>query len=99
VTPWNSARLSERYEAARERLLAARLGRGEDVVLVPEAEALIARNPLREERWRLLTLAGAVTYVVQKIFDAPVSPGPRDQLGHEKRKMPSKGIGSVILAA
>lgn len=52
-----ATRLTELYEVARERLLAARLDRGESAVLVPEAEALIAQDPLREERWRLLTLA------------------------------------------
>ncbi|MCW2871468.1 BTAD domain-containing putative transcriptional regulator [Actinacidiphila oryziradicis] len=58
--PWalpEAARLAELYEVARERLLAARLGCGEDAVLVPELEALIAQEPLREERWRLLALA------------------------------------------
>jgi DNA-binding SARP family transcriptional activator len=50
-------RLTELREVAREQLLAARLECGEDSVLVPEIEALIAQDPLREERWRLLTLA------------------------------------------
>lgn len=52
-----AARLAELREVARERLLAARLERGEDAVLVPEIEALIGHDPLREERWRLLALA------------------------------------------
>ncbi|MEU1184338.1 BTAD domain-containing putative transcriptional regulator [Streptomyces sp. NPDC005820] len=52
-----AARLAELREVARERLLAARLESGEDAVLVPEIEALVAEDPLREERWRLLTLA------------------------------------------
>jgi DNA-binding SARP family transcriptional activator len=52
-----ATRLTELYEVARERLLAARLDCGDSAVLVPEAEALIAQDPLREERWRLLTLA------------------------------------------
>ncbi|MFC8430118.1 BTAD domain-containing putative transcriptional regulator [Streptomyces sp. NPDC057253] len=52
-----SSRLAELREAARERLLAARLARGEDAVLVPELESLLAEEPLRAERWRLLALA------------------------------------------
>ncbi|MER6082327.1 BTAD domain-containing putative transcriptional regulator [Streptomyces sp. NPDC001833] len=58
--PWasrESARLGELRELAREQLLAARLARGEDAVLVPELEALVSQDPLREERWRLLVLA------------------------------------------
>jgi DNA-binding SARP family transcriptional activator len=58
--PWarpEAIRLTELRELARERLLAARLDCGEDAVLVPEIEALVAQDPLREERWRLLTLA------------------------------------------
>ncbi|MFF4259276.1 BTAD domain-containing putative transcriptional regulator [Streptomyces sp. NPDC001663] len=58
--PWarqESARLAELRELARERLLAARLARGEDAVLVPELEALVSQDALREERWRLLALA------------------------------------------
>ncbi|MDF2270973.1 BTAD domain-containing putative transcriptional regulator [Streptomyces coacervatus] len=58
--PWahqESARLAELRELARERLLAARLARGEDAVLVPELESLVAQDPLREERWRLFALA------------------------------------------
>ncbi|MEU3343046.1 BTAD domain-containing putative transcriptional regulator [Streptomyces sp. NPDC006668] len=52
-----SSRLAELREAARERLLAARLARGEDAVLVPELESLLSEEPLRAERWRLLALA------------------------------------------
>ncbi|WP_254647795.1 BTAD domain-containing putative transcriptional regulator [Streptomyces sp. GbtcB6] len=58
--PWahrESARLAELRELARERLLAARLARGEDAVLVPELESLVSEDPLREERRRLLALA------------------------------------------
>ncbi|MFD4509606.1 BTAD domain-containing putative transcriptional regulator [Streptomyces sp. NPDC058457] len=58
--PWahrESARLAELRELARERLLAARLARGEDAVLVPELETLVSEDPLREERRRLLALA------------------------------------------
>ncbi|WP_229713045.1 BTAD domain-containing putative transcriptional regulator [Streptomyces fuscichromogenes] len=58
--PWahrESARLTELRELARERLLAARLARGEDAVLVPELESLVSEDPLREERRRLLALA------------------------------------------
>jgi DNA-binding SARP family transcriptional activator/DNA-binding CsgD family transcriptional regulator len=42
---------------AHEQQLTARLDRGESAALVPELETLVARDPLREERWRLLTLA------------------------------------------
>ncbi|MEU6201251.1 BTAD domain-containing putative transcriptional regulator [Streptomyces sp. NPDC047061] len=58
--PWahrEAARLADLRELARERLLAARLARGEDAVLVPELESLVAEDPLREERRRLLALA------------------------------------------
>jgi DNA-binding SARP family transcriptional activator/tetratricopeptide (TPR) repeat protein len=56
--PWartEAARLGELREVARERLLAARLERGEHTdALLAEAEALVAEQPLREERWSLL---------------------------------------------
>ena len=52
-----SVRLTELHEVARECLLAARLARGDDAVLVPELESLVAEDPLREERRRLLALA------------------------------------------
>ena len=58
--PWAEAeiaRLTELRSVARERLLAARLDRGEAALLVRELEALVADEPLREERWRLLVLA------------------------------------------
>ncbi|MBL7499933.1 AAA family ATPase [Frankia sp. CNm7] len=51
------ARLTELREVAREQLVEARLGCGETAVVVPEIEALVAEQPLREERWRLLVLA------------------------------------------
>lgn len=51
------ARLDELRSVARERLAAARLAAGEVAVMVAELEALVAEQPLREERWRLLTLA------------------------------------------
>ena len=51
------ARLTELREVAREQLMAARLAQGHSVVLVPELEAMVAADPLREERWRLLVLA------------------------------------------
>jgi DNA-binding SARP family transcriptional activator len=57
---WSQAeitRLTELRAVARERLLAARLDVGESAVLVSELEALLADDPLREERWRLLVLA------------------------------------------
>jgi DNA-binding SARP family transcriptional activator/tetratricopeptide (TPR) repeat protein len=58
--PWAEAeiaRLTELRAVARERLLAARLDSGEAALLVPELEAMVAEEPLREERWRLLVLA------------------------------------------
>jgi DNA-binding SARP family transcriptional activator len=58
--PWAQpeiTRLEELRSVARERLAAARLERGEAAVLVADLEALVAEQPLREERWRLLTLA------------------------------------------
>ncbi len=58
--PWVEAetvRLTELRGVARERLLAARLQLGDAAVLVGELEALVADDPLREERWRLLVLA------------------------------------------
>ena len=61
------ARLSELRGVARERLLAARLEAGESALLVPELEALVAEEPLREERWRLLVLA---LYRAQRQADA-----------------------------
>ena len=51
------ARLTGLRAVAREQLLEARLGQGESAVLVPEIEGLVADDPLREERWRLLVLA------------------------------------------
>jgi DNA-binding SARP family transcriptional activator len=58
--PWAEAevaRLGELRAVARERLLAARLALGEAALLVPDLEAMVAEEPLREERWRLLVLA------------------------------------------
>ncbi|MGY1820935.1 BTAD domain-containing putative transcriptional regulator [Geodermatophilus sp. SYSU D00079] len=58
--PWAEAetgRLTELRAVARERRLDARLRRGEAALLVPDLEALVAEEPLREERWRLLVLA------------------------------------------
>ena len=58
--PWAEAeiaRLTELRTVARERLLAARLELGEAALLVPDLEAMVAEEPLREERWRLLVLA------------------------------------------
>jgi DNA-binding SARP family transcriptional activator/tetratricopeptide (TPR) repeat protein len=52
-----AGRLTELREVAREQLLAARLQCGQHAVLVPEIERLVAEQPLREERWRLLVLA------------------------------------------
>ena len=51
------ARLTGLRAVAREQLVEARLGQGESAVLVPEIEGLVADDPMREERWRLLVLA------------------------------------------
>ncbi len=51
------ARLTELREVARERLLETRLELGEAQLVIGELEALVKEDPLREERWRLLTLA------------------------------------------
>ena len=58
--PWAAAdvaRLTELRRVARERLLVARLEVEDPAVLVPELEALVQEDPLREERWRALALA------------------------------------------
>ncbi len=68
--PWAQAeitRLEELRSVARERLVAARLDRGEAGVLVGELEAMVTEAPLREERWRLLSLA---LYRAQRQADA-----------------------------
>jgi DNA-binding SARP family transcriptional activator len=68
--PWAApeiTRLTELRAAARERLLAARLEIQEPGLLVPELESLVAEEPLREERWRLLVLA---LYRAQRQADA-----------------------------
>ncbi|HEX7187375.1 MAG TPA: BTAD domain-containing putative transcriptional regulator [Actinomycetes bacterium] len=52
-----ATRLTGLRDVAREQRLEARLGSGESAVLVPEIEGLVAEDPLREERWRLLVLA------------------------------------------
>lgn len=51
------ARLTELRSVARERLLATRLELGEAQLVIGDLEALVKEDPLREERWRLLTLA------------------------------------------
>ncbi|HYO39199.1 MAG TPA: BTAD domain-containing putative transcriptional regulator [Nocardioidaceae bacterium] len=58
--PWVEAealRLTELRAVARERQLEARLQMGDAAVVIGELEALVAEDPLREERWRLLVLA------------------------------------------
>jgi DNA-binding SARP family transcriptional activator len=68
--PWAQpeiARLTELRAVARERLVAARLALGKAALLVPDLEALVAEEPLREERWRLLALA---LYRAQRQADA-----------------------------
>ncbi len=51
------ARLTELRLVARERLLGTRLELGEAQLVIGDLEALVTEDPLREERWRLLTLA------------------------------------------
>jgi len=68
--PWAEAevtRLTEIRAVARERLLEARLRLGDAALLVGDLEALVAEDPLREERWRLLVLA---LYRAQRQADA-----------------------------
>ena len=58
--PWVEAetvRLTELRGVARERRLEGRLQLGDAALLVGDLEALVAEDPLREERWRLLALA------------------------------------------
>jgi len=58
--PWVEAetlRLTELHSVARERRLETRLQLGDAAVVIGELEALVAEDPLREERWRLLALA------------------------------------------
>ncbi|WP_167288848.1 BTAD domain-containing putative transcriptional regulator [Nocardioides seonyuensis] len=58
--PWAEAeisRLTELRGVARERLLETRLELGEAQLVIGDLEALVAEDPLREERWRLLALA------------------------------------------
>ena len=62
-----TVRLTELRAVARERLLEARLQLGGAPLLVGELEALVADDPLREERWRLLVLA---LYRAQRQADA-----------------------------
>lgn len=51
------ARLTELRAVARERLLETRLELGEAQLVIGDLEALVKEDPLREERWRLLSLA------------------------------------------
>ena len=89
--PWAEAettRLGELRAVARERLLAARLELGEAALLVPDLETLVAEEPLREVRWRLLALAlyranrqadalGALRRARERLADElGVDPGP-----------------------
>jgi DNA-binding SARP family transcriptional activator len=58
--PWaaaESVRLEELFMAARELLLAVMLRTGAVAEAVPAAELLTREQPLREEGWRLLTVA------------------------------------------
>ncbi|WP_324276853.1 AfsR/SARP family transcriptional regulator [Blastococcus brunescens] len=90
--PWAEAeiaRLAELRTVARERLMAVRLELGEAALLVPDLEAMVAEEPLREERWRLLALAlyranrqadalGALRRARTTLADElGVDPGPR----------------------
>src|SRR5688500_2217521 len=58
--PWAEAeiaRLTELRAVARERLMAAELALGKQAMIVADLETMVAEEPLREERWRLLALA------------------------------------------
>ncbi|MEV7585371.1 BTAD domain-containing putative transcriptional regulator [Streptomyces erythrochromogenes] len=58
--PWTAGervRLEELHRAARERLVAARLGSGRAEQALTEAGALTREQPLHEEGWRLLALS------------------------------------------
>jgi DNA-binding SARP family transcriptional activator len=58
--PWalpEAQRLEELKRFAAEQLLEARLGLGEHEQVVPDAEAAVEENPLREQRWATLMLA------------------------------------------
>ncbi|WP_395245160.1 BTAD domain-containing putative transcriptional regulator [Agromyces sp. MMS24-K17] len=52
-----AARLRALRDLAREHLVGARLAAGEHAALMPELQALVEEDPLREDRWRLLALA------------------------------------------
>ncbi|MFD2093069.1 BTAD domain-containing putative transcriptional regulator [Blastococcus deserti] len=58
--PWAEpeiTRLTELRAEARDRLMAAQLALGRAAMVVADLEAMVAEEPLREERWRLLALA------------------------------------------
>ncbi|MGW2993644.1 AAA family ATPase [Streptomyces sp. NPDC001193] len=58
--PWTAGertRLEELHRAARERLVATRLGHGQAAQALTDAGALTREQPLHEEGWRLLALA------------------------------------------
>lgn len=58
--PWarpEAERLEELRRIAVEQLLQARLEPGEHQQVVPDAEAAVEENPLREQRWAILMLA------------------------------------------
>ncbi|MDQ1729970.1 MAG: hypothetical protein QOK10_129 [Pseudonocardiales bacterium] len=58
--PWADAqriRYAEVHAHAVDELLGARLATGEARPLIPDLEAAVAAEPLREDRWRLLALA------------------------------------------
>lgn len=50
-------RLREVHRLAEESMLRSRLALGEHAQVVPDAELLVAEEPLREQRWGLLALA------------------------------------------
>ena len=58
--PWADT-AAGRWEALRalalEQLAAGRLAAGESVALIPDLEAMVEADPLREDRWRLLATA------------------------------------------
>ena len=52
-----AARLEELRSAAAEQLLQARLESGEHERVIPDAEAAVEEEPLREQRWATLMVA------------------------------------------
>ena len=94
--PWADAevsRLAGLRDVAREQLLEARLSQGESAVLVPEIESLVAEDPMREERWRLLVLA---LYRAHRQADALAAlRRARHHAGRRARRRPRPGAAGA----